>query len=84
MDRLGGRARVIRFLTAAVVIGVGVWIVSQAFLYIIVFRSDQGFGGSVRWLQIVNLVSYAVWLGALALMLLLWLRERLLPSTQAD
>jgi hypothetical protein len=85
LDRLGGRDMVIRVLTAAVVIGVGVWVVSQAVLYFLVLRSDQGFsGGWVRWLQILNQVSYAVWLGPLALMLLLWLRERLLPSAETD
>ena len=84
LDRLGGRDVVIRVLTAAVVFGVGVWVVSQALLYVVVFRSNPGIEGWVRWLQILNLVSYAVWLGALALTLLLWLRERLLPPAETD
>jgi len=37
LERVGGRDRIISLLTAVVVIGVGVWIVAEAVLYIGVF-----------------------------------------------
>ena len=76
LDRVGGRDRIISLLTAVVVIGVGVWIVAEAVLYIGVFGfgDDGGFTvGWIKWAQIVSRLANDVWLGALALLLLLWL-----------
>jgi hypothetical protein len=92
LDRAGGRDRIIRLLTAVVVIGVGVWIVAEAVLYIGVFGFGDGSGftvGWIKWAQIVSRLANDVWLGALALLLLLWLVSTLnasspLPSGRAD
>jgi hypothetical protein len=81
LERLGGRERVIGVLAAAVVIGVGVWIVTETAFYLAIF----GFGGDggfrsdswMGWAQILSRIAYDVWLGALALLLLLWLVTRL-------
>jgi hypothetical protein len=80
LDRLGGRDRVIGVLAAAVVIGVVVWIVTETAFYIAIF----GFEGNgrvdgtwIQWAQILSRLAYDVWLGALALLLLLWLSIRL-------
>ena len=76
LDRLGGRDRIISLLTAVVVIGLGVWIVAEAVLYIAVFGFANNGGFTVRWItwaQIVSRLANDVWLGALALLLLLWL-----------
>lgn len=84
LDRLGGREKVIGILTASVVIGICVWIVSQVALYLFIYSQSLpslGSEGWVKWAQILSQVSYAVWLGALALLLLLWLRERLAGPT---
>jgi hypothetical protein len=92
LDRVGGRDRIISLLTAVVVIGVGVWIVAEAVLYIGVFGFGDGGGftvGWTKWAQIVSRLANDVWLGALALLLLLWLVSTLtgsssLPSVGAD
>jgi hypothetical protein len=83
LDRLGGRDRIISLLTAVVIIGLGVWIVAEAVLYIAVFGSaNNGASGSwVTWTQIVSRLANDVWLGALALLLLLWLVSSLKGST---
>jgi hypothetical protein len=83
LDRLGGREKVIGILTASVVIGICVWIVSQIALYLFIYSGSLpslSIEGWVKWAQILSQVSYAVWLGALALLLLLWLRDRLVGS----
>ena len=92
LDRAEGRDRIISLLTAAVVIGVGVWIVAEAVLYIAVFglANDGAFSGSwITWTQVVSRLANDIWLGALALLLLLWLVSTLkgsssLPSGVAD
>ena len=84
LGRLGGRDRVISLLTAVVVIGLGVWIVAEAVLYIAVFgfANDGAFSGSwITWTQVVSRLANDVWLGALALMLLLWLVSSLNGSS---
>ena len=92
LDRLGGRSRTIGLLTGVVVIGIGVWIVAEAVLYIGVFGFGDGGGftvGWIKWAQIVSRLANDVWLGALALLLLVWLVGTLrgsssLPSRSAD
>ena len=86
LDRLGGRDKVIRLLTGVVVIGIPVWIVAEAVLYIAIF----GFGGNggftsswIKWAQILSRVANDVWLGALALLLLLWLVSSLAGSSSS-
>jgi hypothetical protein len=82
--RLGGRSRVIGALTAAAVIGVVVWIVAEAVLYVAVFGSANNgtFSGSwITWTQVVSRLANDVWLGALALLLLLWLVSSLAGSS---
>ena len=87
LDRLGGRERVIGVLAAAVVIGVVVWIVTETAFYLAIF----GFGGDggfrsdswTGWAQILSRIAYDVWLGALALLLLLWLLTRMAGSSSA-
>ena len=74
----------IGLLTAVVVIGIGVWIVAEAVLYIAVFglANDGGYSGSwITWTQVVSRLANDVWLGALALLLLLWLVSSLNGST---
>jgi len=51
LERVGGRDRIISLLTAVVVIGVGVWIVAEAVLYIGVFGSGDGGGFTVGWIK---------------------------------
>lgn len=84
LDRLGGRDRIISLLTTVVVIGLGVWIVAEAVLYIAVFgfANNGAFSGSwITWTQVVSRLANDVWLGALALLLLLWLVSSLKGST---
>ena len=91
LDR-GGRDRILSLLTAVVVTGVGVWIVAEVVLYIGAFGFGDGGGftvGWIKWAQIVSRLANDVWLGALALLLLLWLVSTLtgsssLPSVGAD
>lgn len=84
LDRLGGRENVIRCLTVTVVIGILVWIVTEAASYVAIFgivqRTLPSFTNWFAWTQIVSRVAYDVWLGSLALVLLLWLIERLAGS----
>jgi hypothetical protein len=83
LDRLGGRDRVIASLAATVVVGIGVWILTEAAFYLAIF----GYGGNdplstwTRWAQIVSRVAFVVWLGALALLFLLWLLTQLRASS---
>jgi hypothetical protein len=83
LDRLGGRDRVIGVLTAAVVIGIVAWIVTETAFYIAIFGfGDGGFASTwIRWAQVLSRAAYDVWLGALALLLLLWLVSSLAGSS---
>ena len=69
-------------LTTAVVIGVVLWIVIEAAFYIAIFGfGDGGFASTwVKWANVLSRVAYDVWLGALALLLLLWLVPRVAVS----
>ena len=82
---MGGRERVIRFLTTAAIIGIGVWIITQVVSLIsffgIIRTVSQSFANWIAWVQILSQLAYDVWVGALALLLLLWLTERLAGST---
>ena len=83
LDRLGGRERVIRFLTATVVIGIIVWIVTETAFYIFILgpaNTAPNITNMFRWAQILSRIAFDLWLGALALLLLLWLLEGLLGS----
>lgn len=81
LDRLGGREKVIRLLSAAVICGVVAWIVSESAFWIYIYVFSQTTSPSatnwVTWAQVFSRVAYDVWLGALALLLLIWLTERL-------
>ena len=80
LDRVGGRERVIGVLAAAVVIGIVVWVVTETAFYIAIFgfeESGRVDGTWIQWAQILSRLAYDVWLGALALLLLLWLLARL-------
>lgn len=81
LDRFGGREKVIRFLTRSVVIGIGVWVVTDALNFIVAFGLVRNTVLSatnwITWTQVVSRVAYDVWLGALTLLLLIWLSERL-------
>ena len=75
LDRVGGRDRMISLLTA---------VVAEAVLYIGVFGFGDGGGftvGWTKWAQIVSRLANDVWLGALALLLLLWLASTLNGSS---
>jgi hypothetical protein len=78
LGRLGGRERVTRVLSGAVAIGVVVWIVTEAAFYIAVvgWGANGSFSGWMGWAQVLTRVAYDVWLGALALLLLIWLAPR--------
>ena len=88
MDRFGGRDQVIRILSVAVVTGIAVWIVTDAVLYVVVagiVRSFvPGWTSWISWFQVGSHVAYDVWLGSLALLLLIWLSERLSNSPPPD
>lgn len=92
LNRLGGRKRVIHFLTVVVIVGVVVWIVGDAIFFAYLFGGNHNFspglGNWQTWVQILGRVGYDAWLGALALLLLIWLTERLavgaLPPTGRD
>jgi hypothetical protein len=81
LNRLGGRSRVIGVLTAAVVIGVVAWIVTETAFYIAIvgFGGNGSFSGWMGWAQVLSRVAHDVWLGA-AMLLLLWLAPRLAGS----
>lgn len=72
----------IGILTAAVVIGVLTWIVTETAFYIAIFGfGDGGFASAwIKWAQVLSRAAFDVWLGALALLFLLWLVPRLAGS----
>lgn len=71
LDRLGGRENVIRFLTATVVVGIGVWIVTEAVFFLFLFLFGLGrtivpsFTNWLAWAEVLSRVAHDVWLGAL-------------------
>lgn len=88
LTRLGGRSKVIRILTWAVLVGVVVWIASDAVYFVAFFgiirSTAPNLTNWLTWVQILNRISYDVWLGSLALLLLIWLTERLSSKTPPE
>jgi hypothetical protein len=68
-------------LAAVVAIGVIVWVLATA-LYAWIILAETSGNGSLpswyRWAAMGQQLSYAVWLGALAILVVKWLRERVL------
>lgn len=66
-------------LSVVVVIGVVAWVLATALYGFILGRlvHSPSIGEWYRWSMVVQQWSYAVWLGALAILALKWLRERL-------
>ncbi|MBI3647731.1 MAG: hypothetical protein HY240_03095 [Actinobacteria bacterium] len=84
--RAGRRAgrRWVRFLRWVVAAGVAVWVVSGlGIAWIYIFAAPRGsfdFSGLYRWVTTADSASYHMWLGALVLLVVAWLKERLIDG----
>jgi hypothetical protein len=74
----------VRILVVLVIVGVSVWVVAGVgYGTVIVSLYRDGGGPQNRWwvwIQVAETISYHVWVGALAVLLLLWLRQRVAVS----
>ncbi len=75
------RLRLIRVLGVVVVVGVAVWVVTGVGYGMLLAGLDLAGNGTQSrwwlWVQVAETISYHVWVGALAVLLLLWLWRRL-------
>lgn len=75
--------RWVRFLRWVVVAGVAVWVVSglgTVWFYVVFSPRGSFYDSWYRWVTAVDTVSYRVWLGALVLLVVAWMRQRLIDD----
>ena len=85
MNQPEQRRRVVRILAAAVIAGVVVYVVTEVVSWVAFFgfkNISPNPGSWLGWTQGISRIAYDVWVGALALLILMWVWARLTSDAE--